>query len=91
MVARISLALAEALWEMPSFAVQVAAGDVERVLYVPCPDGPWVQFTYGGLRSQDGAAFAGLSYGMDDLARTADGYAWSDVTIEFIPATEVPA
>lgn len=74
----------------PSFAVQVEAGATERTLYLACPDGPWVQFTYGGLRTQDGAVFAGLGYGMDDLARTPDGHAWTDVVIAFVDEADVP-
>lgn len=87
--AKIDLSLSEALWDRYPNQSE-ATGNHERVLYVPCePGSPWVQFTYGGLRTPaTGEIFAGLHFGGNhagdrDLAFTEDGMAWSDVVISF--------
>src|SRR5690348_6197214 len=60
--------------------------DVEFLL----PEGPWVQFTYEGLRFQNGDE-TGIHFNTKDAYwRDEAGLRWSDLTIEIVEAVIIP-
>ncbi len=78
----VHLTLSEAQWDLfPEQSGEACEAEFE----IPLPDGPWVQFTYGGLMMQDGLG-TDLFFGNDNWAYTGDGRVWSDVVIEIVEA-----
>lgn len=86
MKAKFILMLSEAQW--PFYPRQSAEGDLgpKTEFMMDLEYGPWVQFTYGGLRDQEGRG-ENVMFGGDGMIHH-DGKVYSDLVIEFIPDEE---